>query len=81
MEVPTPDVLVTALLLTIEPADIGLPVHFHSGPVVGYIIEGEFLFQVSRQSICDPKRSKKSIFVSIISSLICAVNIVSEGIH
>lgn len=48
MIVPTPEVLVTSLLLTIEPADIGLPVHEHSGPVVGYVFEGEFLHQVSR---------------------------------
>lgn len=44
--VPGPNVLVTSLVLTFPPADVGIPAHFHSGPVVGYVIEGELLFQV-----------------------------------
>lgn len=43
---PSPDVVATALVLTFSPGDEGSPPHFHSGPVVGYVLEGSLLFQV-----------------------------------
>lgn len=41
------DILATQVLLTFPPGDQGIGPHTHSGPVVGYVIEGELLFQVS----------------------------------
>lgn len=43
---PGPDVVATSLVLTFPPGDEGTPPHHHAGPVVGYILEGSFLFQV-----------------------------------
>lgn len=40
------DVLVTTLLITMPPGDVGLPAHTHPGVAVGYVVEGEVLFQV-----------------------------------
>jgi len=45
---PGQDVVATVLHLTFPPGDIGSDPHFHSGPLVGYVLEGEFLFQVSK---------------------------------
>jgi len=42
-----PNIVATMIRLTIPPGDIGTPPHTHSGPVTGYVLEGEFLFQVS----------------------------------
>jgi len=52
MEAPSPDVVATSLILTFLPGNPGSPAHHHPGPVTGYVIEGEFLFQVS---VFDPK--------------------------
>lgn len=43
---PFPDVVATSLVLTFAPGDEGTPPHYHPGPVVGYVLEGLFLFQV-----------------------------------
>lgn len=43
---PGPNVVATSLVLTFTAGDEGAPPHHHSGPVIGYVLEGEFLFQV-----------------------------------
>lgn len=43
---PSPNVVATSLILNFPPGDEGSPPHYHSGPVVGYVLEGSFLFQV-----------------------------------
>ncbi|MFC7245269.1 cupin domain-containing protein [Catellatospora aurea] len=37
---------VTTLLVEIPPGGRGLPPHRHSGPVFGYLLEGEMLFEL-----------------------------------
>ncbi|KAJ6629953.1 hypothetical protein Bhyg_15782, partial [Pseudolycoriella hygida] len=46
---PFPDVVATSLVLTFSPGDEGSPPHYHSGPVIGYVFEGSFLFQVANE--------------------------------
>jgi quercetin dioxygenase-like cupin family protein len=38
--------VVTVLDLTYAPGQDGIGPHTHPGPVIGYVVEGEFLFQV-----------------------------------
>lgn len=47
---PCPDVVATSLVLTFPPGNEGTPPHYHSGPIVGYVLEGSFLFQVGDKS-------------------------------
>lgn len=47
----TPDVTGTLLTLIFDPSDASTPPHTHPGPSLGYIIEGEFLFQVKGKPI------------------------------
>lgn len=47
---PSPNVVATSLVLTFTPGDEGSPPHYHAGPVVGYVIEGSFLFQVGERT-------------------------------
>jgi quercetin dioxygenase-like cupin family protein len=37
--------LVTMLTIELEPGSAGSPTHLHPGPVFGYVLEGELLFQ------------------------------------
>ncbi|MDQ6816734.1 MAG: cupin domain-containing protein [Actinomycetota bacterium] len=37
--------LVTMLTIELEPGSAGSPRHLHPGPVFGYVLEGELLFQ------------------------------------
>lgn len=46
LDVPGPDVVAASLVLTFPPGNEGSPPHYHSGPVVGYVLEGSLLFQV-----------------------------------
>jgi len=48
---PGPNVVATMVHLTMPPGDIGSLPHTHPGPVVGYVLEGEFLLQVSFRRI------------------------------
>lgn len=45
---PGPNIVATSLILNFPPGDEGIPPHHHSGPLVGYVLEGEFLLQVRR---------------------------------
>jgi len=49
---PTPTVTATMVCLTFPPGSSGTAPHTHPGPVVGYVLEGEFLMQVRRAYIC-----------------------------
>jgi quercetin dioxygenase-like cupin family protein len=48
---PAPDVTATVLDLSFAPGDAGSPPHTHSGPTIGYVVEGEFLFQVAGEPV------------------------------
>ncbi|WP_432995474.1 cupin domain-containing protein [Dactylosporangium sp. CA-233914] len=37
------------MLLEVPPGDAGTPPHRHSGPVFGYVLEGEMLFEAEGQ--------------------------------
>jgi len=52
IKTPGPEVLVTVALLTFLKEDEGPPAHIFSGPITGYVLEGEFLFQVKPNFIC-----------------------------
>lgn len=43
---PSPNIVATSLVLSFTPGDEGSLPHYHSGPVIGYVLEGLFLFQV-----------------------------------
>ncbi|OXA53740.1 uncharacterized protein LOC110849722 [Folsomia candida] len=46
---PGPNIVATVVHLTFPPGDVGSDPHTHPGPVVGYVLEGEFLFQVNEE--------------------------------
>jgi len=43
---PVPNLVATMVVLTFPPGDPGSDPHYHSGPVFGHIVEGEFLMQL-----------------------------------
>ena len=47
------------MIATIElpPGDPGTPPHRHSGPVFGYMLEGEMTFELRRRHDLDPRRA------------------------
>ncbi|OXA47710.1 uncharacterized protein LOC110855649 [Folsomia candida] len=53
---PSTNVVATMVHLTFPPGDLGSDPHTHPGPVVGYVLEGEFLFQKNK----DPLRILKA---------------------
>ncbi|XP_037031508.1 uncharacterized protein LOC119071015 [Bradysia coprophila] len=48
--IPAPNVVVTSMVITFPPGDEGSAPHYHSGPVVGHVLKGSFLFQVGDES-------------------------------
>ncbi|KAG4068601.1 hypothetical protein HA402_004942 [Bradysia odoriphaga] len=50
LAIPTPNVVVTSMVVTFPPGAEGSPPHYHPGPVVGHVLKGSFLFQVGDES-------------------------------
>lgn len=46
LQVPATNLVATTVVVTFPPGDEGSTPHHHSGPVVGYVLKGSFLFQV-----------------------------------
>lgn len=53
LKTPSPDVVATSLILSFTPGDEGSLPHHHAGPVVGYVLEGQFLFQARHATDSD----------------------------
>lgn len=53
LQTPSPDVVATSLILSFTPGDEGSLPHYHAGPVVGYVLEGQLLFQARHTTDSD----------------------------
>lgn len=71
----------TTVLVEIPPQDPGTPPHRHSGPVYGYMLEGEMIFELEG----DPPRivssSSASTTVSIGSPGLQAITVDSRAVN